>query len=238
MSDATISDGAVPSPAAPAPGGPHGGVAPDRRTAPRVTLLIRIAKAVGAAGEFFCIVRDASAQGIRIKTFHPLPPGEKFDLELTSGERHAIVKVWEEGDHAGFRFVVPVDIDRLVAETPAGLRKREISLNCLVAGVITAHSGECDVRLHHISQYGAWIECGLHLATGEPIRLETDTLPPGAARVRTRRGTFYSVMFERVFRFDELARLCGVVGSQPNRAAITASGAPHDPLPPLAAASS
>lgn len=185
----------------------------ERRAMPRFTLLIRTAKVMGATGEFLCIVRNVSPLGVRIKTFAPLPPEAEIDLELANGERHHIIKVWEDGDLVGFRFSAPVDIERLVSEAPSQLRKRDVRLNCLMPALLTAHAGECDAKFHDISQHGARIECGLHLAVGERVHIESDVLPPIDATVRWRRAPFYGVIFEQVFRFDELARLCGVAAS-------------------------
>ncbi|MET0179110.1 MAG: PilZ domain-containing protein [Novosphingobium sp.] len=204
--------------AAPAPLPPGGAPRHDQAgsaLSPHHTLLIRTAKVVGRNGQALCIIRDASAEEVRIKRFTPLPPGPELAIELPDGQRHAVVQVWEDGDQAGLRFVEPVALERLIAANPAHLRKREISLDCLVPGVLSARSGECDVKLHDISQHGARIECGLHLAMNERVRLETQTLPPLMATIAWRRAPFYRLLFDRVFAFDELARLSGVVGPPP-----------------------
>lgn len=197
--------------------------APDRLPGPgaseparaRHTLLIRTAKLVGTTGEALCVVRDASAERIRIKTFAPLPREPELELEMPGGERHRIVRLWEDGEQAEFAFVCPTDIAKLVAQAPAHLRKREISLNCLAPAVLSAGSGECDVWLLDISQHGAQVECELHLAIKERVHLASEALPPLTATVEWRRAPFYRVLFDRVFAFDELARLCGVIGPPP-----------------------
>jgi hypothetical protein len=194
------------------PAAPRAGVEPR----PQHTLLIRTAKLVGRSGQALCVIRDASAEELRIKRFTPLPSGPELAIELPDGRRFPVVRAWEDGDLAGLRFVEPIDIDQLRAASPAHLRKREITLDCLVPGVISARSGECDVKLHDLSQHGARVECGLHLAMNERVRLETRTLPPLMATVEWRRAPFYRVLFDRVFAFDELARLSGVVGPPPS----------------------
>lgn len=194
------------------PGTERGGVP---GAGPRHTLLIRTAKLIGRRGEALCIVRDAWADGIRIRTFTPLPPEPELELELPNGQRHRIVRVRERGELVEFRFLEPIDIERLVAHNPVHLRKREIHLNCLVPAVLSAGAGECDVRLHEISQHGARIECGLRLGIGERVRIGSDALPPVMATVEWRRAPFYRVLFDRVFPFDELARLCGVMAPAP-----------------------
>lgn len=197
--------------------GPEEAAHPDEHGAATrgYTLLIRTAKVIGRSGEALCVVRDASGEELRIKRFAPLPPEREVEIEFANGQRFAVTRAWEDGDVSGLRFVEPVDIDRLVAKTPPHLRSREVSLNCLVPGVISARSGECDVQLHDISQHGARIECGLHLAMNERVRLETAILPPLMVTVEWRRAPLYRVLFDRVFAFDELARLSGVVAPPP-----------------------
>jgi hypothetical protein len=195
---------------------PQGGRLPSgAEPAPRHTLLIRTAKVVGRSGQALCIIRDASPEGLKIKTFVPLPAESELAIELPDGQRFPVAPAWKDGDVVGLRFLGPVDIARLRAASPEHLRKREISLDCLVPGVISARSGECDVKLHDLSQHGTRIECGLHLAMNERVRLETETLPPLMATVAWRRAPFYRLLFDRVFAFDELARLSGVVGPPP-----------------------
>src|SRR6218665_388546 len=82
----------------------------DQRAAPRFTLLIRSAKIISSSGEFLCIVRDVSSSGVRLRLFHPLPPGPDVTLELASGEQFEVTSVWENDDHAGFRFVEEIDV--------------------------------------------------------------------------------------------------------------------------------
>ncbi len=45
----------------------------EQRGAPRYTSLIRAAKLVCGQGEFVCVIRDVSATGVSLRTFHRLP---------------------------------------------------------------------------------------------------------------------------------------------------------------------
>lgn len=206
-----MSDATTPAPAGPA----QAGSLDDRRTTPRFHLLIRTAKVISAEGEVLCVVRDASSQGVRIKTFAPLPPDHETFLELANGERLRIVKVWEKGDTCGFRFAEGIDFARLVTEAPPRLCKRELRLNCLVPGMVSAGSGTCEVVIHDISQRGARIECAVHLALAERIRLDCGHLPALDATVQWRQSPFYGVLLDRVFTLDELAQLGGTARDAP-----------------------
>ena len=56
-----------PDAGSPAPSGA------DLRGAPRFALLLRVAKLVVNGRERFCVIRDASATGLKVRLFAPLP---------------------------------------------------------------------------------------------------------------------------------------------------------------------
>ena len=177
----------------------------EQRIAPRFTLLIRTAKLICSSGEYLCIVRDASSSGVSVRTFHPLPQTQ-YTLELPNGDQHAIERVWEEEGSAGFRFPVPVDIDRLL-NNKGRFAKRAVRLKLQLPALISCHGRTAGVVIHNISQQGAQVESPLYLAIDQALRLEADNLPVIQARVRWRRGSDYGLVFDDTFQFAELARL-------------------------------
>lgn len=179
----------------------------EQRQAPRLTLLIRAAKLVANAGEFLVVVRDVSRDGLKVRTFHPLPPDADYSIELSSGERHPVEKVWENGEIKGFRFTNPVELEQLLAECPTGKRKRPVRLRMKQEVAVFSGAGRSEGLIVDISQHGACIVSHEYLAIDERIRIEGDVLPELAARVRWRRRPLYGLIFEQTFRFDELARL-------------------------------
>ncbi|RYE72104.1 MAG: PilZ domain-containing protein [Oxalobacteraceae bacterium] len=188
---------------------PAGDPAPDGselRTAPRFTLLIRTAKLISSTGEYLCIVRDASSTGISVRTFHPLPSGKQFTLELPNGDQHSIECVWEREGAAGFRFLVPVDIDRLL-HNKSRYPKRAVRLKLQLPALISCHGHTAGVVVHNISQQGAQVESALYMAIDQKLRLESESLPVIQARVRWRKGSDYGLVFDDTFQFAELARL-------------------------------
>ena len=183
----------------------------EQRSAPRFTLLIRTAKLIAGSGEFLCIVRDVSSEGLKARLFHPLPAGEPLQIELAAGERHEIVKVWEDGDITGFRFAAPVALDSLLADAPEGRRKRPVRLRFALPALVVSGGRRLAATFCDISQHGAGIACDDYLAMDERVGLECDWLPELTARVRWRRRPHYGLIFEQTFRFDELARLAAPV---------------------------
>lgn len=176
------------------------------RSEPRYTLLIRTAKLICANGEFLCIIRDASASGVSIRTFHPLPAGQQLTLELPNGDQHPIERVWEREGAAGFRFPVPVDIERLL-HNKSRFPRRPVRLRVQLPALVSCHGRSAGVVIHNLSQQGAQIECPLHLALEQKLRLEADNLPSIQASVRWRDGSHYGLVFDDTFQFSELAQL-------------------------------
>jgi hypothetical protein len=179
----------------------------EQRNAARFTLLIRTAKLVSRSGQYLCVIRDVSSDGVKVRTFHQLPDGEDFTIELASGERQPVEKIWEDGWVYGFQFARPVPFERLLAEAPDGLRKRPVRLRLALALQLHAGGRPIDATFVDISQHGACIECAEHLAINQRLRLTSECLPELVGCVRWRRRPFYGLIFEQTFRFDELARL-------------------------------
>lgn len=178
----------------------------EQRVAPRFTLLIRTAKLISSSGEYLCIIRDASSTGVSIRTFHPLPQGQQLTLELPNGDQHPIERVWEREGAAGFRFPVPVDIDRLL-HSKSRFPKRPVRLKLQLPALVSCHGRTAGVVVHNLSQQGAQIESPLYMAIDQKLRLEADNLPVIQARVRWRKGSDYGLVFDDTFQFAELARL-------------------------------
>ena len=210
----------------------EGSPAPEQRTTPRITLLIRAAKLIAGDGEFLVVLRDVSPDGLKVRAFHPLPSDLDYAIELASGERHPIELVWQDGEISGFRFHDPVGLERLLAEGPAGKRKRPVRLRHRVEVTMFAHGRRSDCMFLDISQHGACLAADEYLALDERIRIETPGLPDLTARVRWRRRPHYGLSFEQSFRLDDLARLtAGQAQARARRAkAVGSERAPRDSL--------
>ena len=185
----------------------EGSLASEQRNEPRITLLIRAAKLIAGDDEFLVVLRDVSREGLKVKTFHPLPADEPLAIELASGERHQIEEAWQEGEISGFRFRDPVALERLLADSPMGKRKRPVRVRLSVPVKVFAGARRCDGTFIDISQNGACMSSDHHLALDERIRIEGPGLPELTGRVRWRRTPLYGLIFEQTFRLDDLARM-------------------------------
>lgn len=176
------------------------------RAAPRFTLLIRAAKLIAPQGQFVCVIRDVSSTGVSLRGFHPLPDGEDLAVELQSGERHAVERVWERGTDSGYQFRKPVEVTHLISES-GDYPRRQVRVDIDRTVYVESGGHTVEARLTNLSQQGARIECPYLLAIGQPLRLVADDLPTISAKVRWREGRRFGLVFDTTFNLRELAVL-------------------------------
>ncbi len=179
---------------------------PELRCAPRFTLLIRAAKLISPAGEFLCVVRDASETGVSVRLFHPLPKDVPLSLEMPNGDCLALERVWEEEGKAGFRFAGKVEIERIV-DCPSQFARRAVRVNVEVPCELLAGIRRVGGTIHNLSQQGALISTAEKLSLMQRVRIRAEGMPEIAGKVRWRRNDSYGLSFEDTFQFAELAAL-------------------------------
>jgi hypothetical protein len=189
----------------------------EQRGAPRFTLLLRVAKLIVDGREQFCVIRDASATGLKVKLFAPLPTHTELSVELANGDRHAAEAVWTAGDHAGLRFLEEIELPRLLDEAKGAGQRRQVRLRIAMEGVLHSGGESVPVSFRDISQQGAALESSKWLLLNELVKIETSILPTVYAKVRWRDHPRYGVIFEQTFQLEELARRCsGLPGPRPS----------------------
>ena len=179
---------------------------PQGRGAQRFTLLVRTAKLVVDDREYLCVLRDASATGVKLRLFHPMPQGDHLALELTSGERHPMTHRWQDGDHAGFQFDAPIDVRALIDDR-GDFPKRQIRVTTDCDITMCAHKREFAAVLRNISQQGACLETAERLMLHETGRIQIPGFPQIIARIAWRDHPRYGAVFEAGFGLEELARM-------------------------------
>jgi len=187
------------------------------RGAPRFALLLRVAKLVVDGRERFCVIRDASATGLKVRLFGPLPHPAEIAIELANGDRHRVECVWNANDYAGLRFLEPIELDRLLDEARGAGQRRHVRLRIAFDGLLHSGGEAVAVSFRDISQQGASFESEKWLLLNELVKIETPILPPIYAKVRWRDHPHYGVIFEQTFQLEELARHCvGLPGPAPH----------------------
>lgn len=180
------------------------------RAAPRFTLLIRAAKLVAPHGEFVCVIRDVSETGVSVRLFHGLPSGDPLELHMPSSAVYELRNVWERDNEAGFEFIKPVDVTRLINEA-GEYPKRGLRLGLCFPVTVSTLTQRCEAVIENFSQQGARFECDGLFAIDQGLRIESlDGNPEFGevrAKVRWRRDRQYGVVFDDTFTLGDFARL-------------------------------
>lgn len=198
---------ASPDSARAEPQGDGGDAQEERRKSPRFTLLIQTAKLISSRGEFLCVVRDASADGVRIRHFGHLPDERFLEFELTNGEGFPVELIWQDEEHAGLKFPGEVDLARIASMSNGAMPRRRLRLRTVLEGTLSYGGLTCPATIRNISQQGAGIECREKLAIEQLVRLETDELEPVFAKVCWRKGIEYGLVFEDTISHARLASI-------------------------------
>lgn len=177
------------------------------RSAPRYALLIRTAKIIADGREFLCIIRDASATGLKIRLFSDLPKARELAVEMVTGDRYPVELVWQADDYAGLRFPQEIEVERLLDESRGAYPKRQIRLQIVLGGMLHSGGEAVPVTFRNLSQQGACVESEKWLLMNELVRIETGITEPLYAKVRWRSHPRYGMIFEHTFRLEELARI-------------------------------
>lgn len=177
----------------------------EKRKAARVAVLIRSAKLVTSHGEFLCIVRDVSQEGVKLRLFHPIPADETLHLELATGDRFGVESIWQRDGLAGFSFVDPIDLHRFIAET-SPFPKRPVRLRLRRPAWLKIDGRICDAEIRDLSREGISVETDAPLAIGQTLTVEAHNLPPRAVTVRWRRRPAHGLVLQQLFTLEELAR--------------------------------
>lgn len=178
----------------------------ERRQATRYTSLIRSAKLVYPQGEFVCVIRDVSATGISLRSFHPLPNNDRVELLLQNGLRYELDLVRVRDLVASFTFAKPVDVQELIVET-GRFPKRPLRLELCVPASVTTLTQRFSSQVRNISQHGALLDCEALFALEQSLHLETRHLPKVRAKVRWRKDNSYGLVFDNHFSLSEFALL-------------------------------
>lgn len=176
----------------------------EQRGAQRFTSLIRAAKLVCAQGEFICVIRDVSATGIGLRTFHDLPSCDDIALELQNGESYELRKVRAAGREASFTFDAPIEVERLIQENWR-FPKRQLRLNLTIPLTLRTATQRAQGVFYNMSQQGARIESDALFAIDQSVMVEADHLPAIRAKVRWRKTNNYGLVFDNTFTLRELA---------------------------------
>lgn len=178
----------------------------EARAAARSSLMLRMAKLVCQSGEYLCVVRDVSAEGVGLRFLHAVPPEPRIILTLANGATYPVERVWQGKQQAGFRFASPVEIDEFIHE-PSPFASREVRLSIRTAAKVEAAGLLHDAEVKDLSKGGAMIASVIPFAVGSRVALATKGIQRRMVDVCWRRGDMHGLSFAEPMTTAELAEV-------------------------------
>ena len=181
------------------------GTPSERRQSERSSLLIQAAKLIAEQQEYICVLRDVSADGLKIRHFGEVPDCDHLEIGFANGETMPVELVWKDETHAGLRVRDETEPSHIVARSHNTGARRKVRLKVDASAKASWAGRGADTTIRNLSQQGAAIECSELMARDQLIRLDIDGLSSIYAKVRWRRGSEYGLVFETTLSFEELA---------------------------------
>ena len=157
-----------------------------------------------------CVIRDVSAVGISLRTFHSLPAGKDISLELQNGETYDLHETRREGFEASYRFDRSVEVERLIRES-WNFPKRQLRLNIAIPLKLSSLTQTTPAMSLNLSQQGARVKCDAPFAIDQTLRVSGSHLPETGAKVRWRKEANYGLVFENTLSLREFALMAAAV---------------------------
>lgn len=182
----------------------------DQRRKPGFVQVLLPAKLICRNAEYFCLVRDISESGLRVKLFHPLLDHELATLEMSNGHCLKIKPTWKQDNAAVYSFLENADVARLIEDANI-LPRRQLRLDLLITGALRSGDTIARIVIKNMSQQGAGVKCKMHLAVGQFVMLRPAEAPEIPAKVRWRGDGEYGLLFERTFSLRDFAILANTL---------------------------
>ena len=171
--------------------------------------MLRSAKVVCQSGEYICLVRDVSDEGVLLSFLHDVPSEPRIILALGNGRTYPIQRIWSGKEQAGYRFAGAVTLAEFLHESaPFNLRPVRLSVRATARIIDGAQSHVA--RLLDISTHGAKIECNAPMAQGRLISCQMHGVAQQLSQVvwceATETGAVCGLQFQHPLTLRELAR--------------------------------
>ena len=125
---------------------------------------------------------------------------------MQNGDRYPVARVWQEGNEAGFRFIQPLDVDRVIA-AQGSFPKRPLRVGIQLPVQIVTPGASGEACIENLSQQGARMSTSLPLALDQHVSVRASHLPEIRAKIRWRKGKQHGLVFETTFALPEFALL-------------------------------
>lgn len=175
----------------------------------RASAMLRSAKVVCQAGEYVCLVRDVSDEGVLLSYLHEAPPEPRIILVLGNGQTHPIQRIWAAEGQASYRFASAVSVEEFLHEN-APFQVRPVRLTIAASSRLIDGSESHGARLRDLSTHGACFECAAIIEPQRLVSFQIEGLPPQLGQIVWREeeaeGARYGLQFQAPLSLRDLAQ--------------------------------
>lgn len=180
----------------------------ERRVEPRHITVLQIGKLVTARQQMLCLVRNISAGGVKIYALRSLAIDERLRIEFRSGATAEGVVMWTEGNIAGIRFDIAIDIAQLLgtgsSARPDVKLPRHPRLEIKADAMVEWEEGTFSAEILNISQTGVCVELEPPPLVHQSVSLKIEGLPSTLARVVWKKGNRVGLAFSQSLSYEAL----------------------------------
>ena len=112
----------------------------------RASPMLRSAKVVCQTGEYVCLVRDVSEDGVLLSYLHEVPGEPRIILSLANGQTYPIQRLWAGEAQAGYRFAGHAPLEEFLHES-APINVRPVRLTGSAAARVIDGSASYGAQL-------------------------------------------------------------------------------------------
>ena len=175
----------------------------------RASAMLRSAKVVCQAGEYVCLVRDVSDEGVLLSYLHEAPPEPRIILVLGNGQTHPIQRIWAAEGQASYRFASSVSVAEFLHEN-APFQVRPVRLTIAASARLIDGIESHGARLRDVSTHGACFECAAIIKPQRLVSFQIEGLRPQSGQIVWREedaeGARYGLQFQLPLTLRDLAQ--------------------------------
>ncbi|WP_394729484.1 PilZ domain-containing protein [Altererythrobacter sp. GH1-8] len=183
----------------------------DRRSEERAATVLRPALLQWEDFKTFCLVRNISSSGLKVRVFAPVKDGARISICMIDGVVFKGTVIWHENDAIGVAFDTPIALDDVLAalrRPPADTSKnRGLRLEVVSRARFIALGQAYDLEVLDISSRGIKARYAQSVPpVGEQGTLRIDDLPDRKATPRWAREDTAGFLFLDPLSFTDLGQ--------------------------------
>lgn len=171
--------------------------------------MLRSAKVVCQSGEYVCLVRDVSQEGVLLSFLHETPLEPRLILALANEQTYPLQRVWTGETQAGYRFAGPVSLAEFLHER-SPFAVRPVCLKIAASARLVDGADSHTARLIDLSTHGAKLDAKIRLGCERRVLFQAHGMTQRPATIvwskEAERDARHGLQFSEPLTLRELAQ--------------------------------